>query len=281
MRLRIWIFAVWAATGLMTALPAAATTLVSMSLDQLTQASSDIVEAHVINQASHWNAAHSQVFTITTFAISHTFKGTASSRVEIEQLGGTIGNMRVFVPGDITFRPLEDYVLFLEPAGDSSRYRLVGMTQGAYRVYQDSSTTQARVILPAFSQLQTPFEPLRDSGAPGTLPLDSFHKYVATVVGAGIRVPHGLALPVAIMSAESRGAGREHVYGKTTGDLFPNKSLVIPAGTEVEGEAILASATWTIHWDELNVRGIHAQISAVNQEAEGSLRGRSMVLMVR
>jgi len=72
-----------------------------------------------------------------------------------------------------------------------------------------------------------------------------------------------------------------HVYGKTTAALFPNKSLVIPAGTEVEGEADLTGAIWTIHWDELNVRGVHAPISATNQESEGSLRGRSLVLQVR
>ena len=115
----------------------------------------------------------------------------------------------------------------------------------------------------------------------GTLPLDGFHKYVTTIVDARIQVPHGLALPVAIISTESRGAGRMHVYGRTTTDLFPNKSLVIPAGTEVEGEAVLNSAMWTINWDELNVRGVHAQISATNQESEGSLRGRSLVLKVR
>jgi len=63
--------------------------------------------------------------------------------------------------------------------------------------------------------------------------------------------------------------------------LFPNRKLIIPAGTEVEGEAVLSAAMWTIHWDELNVRGVHAPISATNQESEGSLRGRSLVLKVR
>jgi hypothetical protein len=72
-----------------------------------------------------------------------------------------------------------------------------------------------------------------------------------------------------------------HVYGHTTSDLFPNKNLVIPAGTEVEGEAVLSGGTWTIHWDEVNVRGVHAQISATSEEPAGSLRGRSVVLNVR
>jgi len=115
----------------------------------------------------------------------------------------------------------------------------------------------------------------------GTFPVTGFHQYVANIVEAGIHIPHGLSVPVAILSTESRGTGRLRVYGKTSTDLFPNKKLAIPAGTEVEGEAILINATWTIHWDELNVRGVHAQISAVNREFGGSLRGRSLVLQVR
>jgi hypothetical protein len=189
--------------------------------------------------------------------------------------------MHVFVPGEFTFQPQGKYVLFLEPAPASSRYRLVGMTQGAYRIYQDAATHQDRVILPSFSQLQTQLQSVGAANPAGTLPLEGFHKYVATIVGAGIQVPHGLALSVAIVSTESRGAGRMHVYGKTMSALFPNRGLVIPAGTEVEGEAVLISALWTIHWDELNVRGVHAPISATNQESEGSLRGRSFVLQVR
>lgn len=277
MRIGISVLAGW----MMAISPGRASTLVSMSLDQLTQASSDIIQAQVVNQVSRWNDSHTQVLTITTVAVSQVFKGNASSTVEIEQLGGTVGNMHVFVPGEITFQPQGEYVLFLEPAPASSRYRLVGMTQGAYRIYLDATTLQGRVILPSFSQLQTQLQSIGAANPPGTLPLAGFHKYVASIVDAGIQVPHGLALSVAIVSTESRGAGRMHVYGKTTTALFPNKSLVIPAGTEVEGAAVLSNALWTIHWDELNVRGVHAQISATNQESGGSLRGRSLVLEVR
>jgi hypothetical protein len=281
MKMRAWISITALAAWMVAVSPARASTVVSLSLDQLTQASSDIVQARVVNQASSWNDGHTQVLTITTVAVLQTFKGHTSSTVEIQQMGGTIGNMRVFVPGDITFQPQEEYVLFLEPAPESSRYRLVGMTQGAYRVYQDATTHQERVILPAFSQLTTQLQSIGAMNPAGTLPLDGFHKYVAARANAPIQIPHGLALSVAVISTESRGAGRLHVYGKTTADLFPNKNLAIPAGTEVEGNAILSSAMWTIHWDELNVRGVHAPISATSQESEGSLRGRSLVLNVR
>lgn len=49
----------------------------------------------------------------------------------------------------------------------------------------------------------------------------------------------------------------------------------------MEGEAVKIAGNWTIHWEELSVRGVHAQISAINQESEGSLRGRNVILNVR
>ena len=259
---------------------ARATTLISMSLDQLTQASSNIVRARVLNQEARWNDTHTQIVTITTLEVSQTLKGHASSTVEIQQLGGTIGNLRVYVPGSHVFQSQSEYVLFLEPATGSSRYHLVGMTQGAYRVYQDAATHEERVILP-LSRLRVQDQMIGAGNPDGTFPLPGFHKYVATIVNNGIQIPHGLTMSVAIVSTESRGAGRLHVYGRTTSDLFPNKNLVIPAGTEVEGDAILSGGKWTIHWDEVSVRGVHAQISATSQEPEGSLRGRSVVLNVR
>ena len=98
-----------------------------------------------------------------------------------------------------------------------------------------------------------------------------FHKYVATLVNAGIQIPHGLNMPVSIAYTESRGAGRLHVYGKTTAQLFPNKNVVIPAGTEVEGEAVLGGGSWTIHWDEVNIRGVHAADIRDQQRVGGKL----------
>lgn len=278
MKLRIAILVLAAAS---LAAPVAASTLVAMSLEQLTEASSTIVQGRVAAETCRWNDSRTQIVTLTSITVERAYKGTPTPTVTIEQMGGTVGNMSVFIPGEMTFQPQGEYVLFLEPASSGSSYRVVGMTQGAYRIYRDATTNQDRVILPSFSHLQAELQSIGPSDPPGTLPLAGFHKYVSGVVEQGIHVPHGLALSVAIISTEPRGAGRLRVYGKTTTAIFPSHSLVIPAGTEVEGEAVLLSAMWTIHWDELNVRGIHAAISASNKETEGTLRGRSLVLQVR
>ena len=145
---------------------------------------------------------------------------------------------------------------------------LGGVTYGGY---SDSVVVDERFVLHVPANLDLA----------GTAPLDGFHKYVFHIVSAGIHVPSGVAMPVSIVSAQKSGSDRWHVYGKTKMDLFPNHHLVIPAGTEVVGEASLNSAAWTIHWDELNVRGVHTAIVATNQETQGSLAGRSMVVTVR
>jgi hypothetical protein len=259
--------------------PTHATTMVSMSMEQLTQASSDIVQARVVDQVCGWNAAHTQILTITTLEVSQTLKGNAPSSVQVRQLGGTVGNITLSIMGDVAFRPQGEYVLFLEPA-DGSYYDVVGMTQGAYPVYQDALSKQQRVVLPSnLAQIQSL---VSGGGNPvGTVPLGGFHKYVTTLVNAGIQIPHGLSIPLSIAYTESSGVGRVRVYGKTTAQLFPNKRLVIPAGSDVEGEAVLSAGNWTIHWDEVRIRGVHAEISAISHESEGSLRGRNVILNVR
>ena len=279
MKMRFLVLAT-AWVGALAAVPSArATTMVSMSMEQLTQASSDIVQARVVSQVCAWNAAHSQIVTITSLAVSQSLKGNASSTIQVQQLGGTVDHVTQSIMGDVSFRPQSEYILFLEPA-DGSIFHVVGMSQGAYPVYQDATSHDERVVLPPN---QAPVQRLVSGGGnpAGTVPLGGFHKYVATLVNAGIQIPHGLSLPVAIAYTESRGVGRLHVYGRTTAQLFPSKNVVIPAGTEVEGEAILAGGSWTIHWEEVNVRGVHAEISATSNESEGSLRGRHVILNVR
>src|SRR5262249_57025422 len=68
----------------------------------------------------------------------------------VEQPGGTVGNMRSDAAGTVPFREGADYILFLEPARlNPSRRLVVGMLQGAYRIYRDTTTNEERVIQPS------------------------------------------------------------------------------------------------------------------------------------
>jgi hypothetical protein len=260
--------------------PARATTMVALSLDQLTQGSSVIVQAQMTGEEARWNEAHTTVITVSTWSVSDTIKGAPALTLQVEQPGGTIGSLNVSVAGVIPFKPGTDYVLFLEPITGSSRLRPVGLLQGSFRVYSEGTTQEKRVILP-FTMLQLQNQVIASGNPAGTLPLKSFTKYVTIAKNEGVKIPRGISMPVSIVATESAGVGRVFVYGRTTAQLFPTSTVFIPAGSEVEGDAILSGGNWTIHWTDVKVRGLQAQISGTSQEAEGSLRGRFVLLRVR
>jgi len=278
MKLRVPLLMIGLALAVTT--PARSTTLIAMSVRQLTQASSDIVRAQAVRQASRWNQGHTQIITVTTCEVAQTLKGHVPSTIEVEQPGGRVQNVGMLVPGTAALLPESEYVLFLETPAEGSMFRLVGMAQGALRIYQDASTHEALVILP-FSQRQIQEEVAGGGNPSGTVPLLGFHKYVTKIVDSGIRIPKGINFPVVITSAEAQGTGRLHLRGRTIADLFPSREVVIPAGSEVEGDADRSGGAWLVHWDEMSVRGVHAQISATSHEPEGSLQGRSVVLSLR
>src|SRR5712692_5436265 len=101
--MKIRVFALAAIFGGVLAPRAGATTLVRLSLEQLTEASSAIVRGRVVSQESRWNPHHTRIVTFTTLAVAETMKGAPGSTVVVEQLGGTVGNIRVHVSGTVHF----------------------------------------------------------------------------------------------------------------------------------------------------------------------------------
>ncbi len=215
------------------AIPARPTTLVRLSLEQLTEASTAIVRGHVVSQESHWNPAHTHIFTTTTIAVDQALKGNVQPEVVIEQLGGKLGNRREYVAGTVHFFPQARYVLFLEPAAPGTgRYMVVGMTQGAYRIYQDAETHQERVIRPFGGAL---FYGAGGGVEPAaTTPLKEFGQQVSTVLEAPVVIPSGTSLPLVIEATESRGVGRLSVLGRTWTDVSIRGARVPIVGTSGE-----------------------------------------------
>jgi hypothetical protein len=264
--------------------PAQATTLVRMTLEQLSQASSAIIRGRVVSQESRWNPEHTRIMTFTTIALVQTLKGHPPSTLVIEQPGGKVGEIHVFVAGTVRFHLQTDYVLFLEPSSaDSSRFLLVGMVQGACRIYRDAATGQECVILPLgfLSRAAQRTGPGSTVAGP-TLPLSELRQQLATALATPVAIPRGTSISLAIRSTESEGVGRAHVVGRTTSDIFPSSGVVVPAGSLIEGTAQRISGTWRIYWTEISVRGTRVPISATSEEPAGSsLRGRMLVISVR
>jgi hypothetical protein len=267
------IFAVtWAA------MPAGATTLVRMSLSQLSQASSTIVQGHVVTQETRWNRSHTRIMTITTIQLDKTLKGQPPSTLTIEQPGGTIGNFHVRVPGTAFLRSQKEYVLFLEPAATPQTFHMVGMMQGAFRISQNGNDSERRVILP-LGALSTGSGAQTLSQSPS---LEEFQKTISGVLRAPIVIPGGTAMPVLIESTQFHGSGQVSVQARTTSDLFPNKAVVIPAGSQVQGIAQRVGEKWKIYWNSVSIRGRQTKITGTDEvPGAESLEGRSVVVNVR
>ncbi len=266
------------------ALPAKATTLVRLSLQQLTQVATDIVCGRVVGQESRWNSTHTQIITLTTMALHRVIKGHPPATLVIEQPGGAVGRLHTRVAATVHFYPNADYLLFVEPAStDPSRYLLVGMVQGAYRLDRDAQTQEERVIRPLGGLFYGPREP--GGGAESsaqTVSLRAFQQRLSGLLRAPLAISKNTSIPVTIRATEFRGVARLRVLGQTAADIYPDTSLVIPAGSPVEGTAELVAGKWRIRWTQVLIRGAPIRISASSEEPSGeSLRGRTVIIKVR
>ncbi len=262
-----------------------ATTMVQLSLDQLVQASSDVVRGRAIAQQSTWNVQRTEIVTLTTIAVEQAVKGQATGTIVVEQPGGRVGSYRVGVPGTVHFQPNTSYVLFLEPAPpepqqSAPHYLVVGLLQGAYRIYADAVTGEERLIRPMGGVVYRSAE--SQNLTADTLPLRDLRAEVESVLRTPLVIPAGVRLPLMVVRTASEGAGRLHVEAQTTAPLFPNTRLALPAGSSVEGEATLVDSTWKIRWNSVSVRGKRAPFTGTSELTAGeSLSGMRVVVEAR
>lgn len=122
------------------AVAANATTVVPMSVEELTRAASDVVEAHALRSWSSWNAQHTLIYTYTSFEVMKKLKGVAPELVTVKQVGGTADGYTQKVSGVRHFQDGEDDLLFLRPsvAADGTLV-VVGLMQGNFRVFHSTS----------------------------------------------------------------------------------------------------------------------------------------------
>jgi hypothetical protein len=119
-----------------------ATTVVPMSIERLTQASTDVVLARAEDAWTEWNAAHTLLHTITRFRVARSIKGHATSTMLVRQLGGRAEGIEQKVAGVRSWRPGEEAVLFLRPSKEQSgAYAVTGLMQGNFRVLREGSQT--------------------------------------------------------------------------------------------------------------------------------------------
>ena len=111
-----------------------ATTVVPLSVEDLTSTANVIVEARAVQSWTAWNAQRTIIYTYTRFAVDKTLKGRAGTQILVKQPGGVVGEIGQAVPGVRHFMDGEDVALFLRPSFDGdSALSIVGLMQGNFR----------------------------------------------------------------------------------------------------------------------------------------------------
>ncbi|HUS20101.1 MAG TPA: hypothetical protein VMZ25_10665, partial [Terriglobales bacterium] len=65
-----------------------ATTIVPMSVERLTRASTHVVLAQATEAWTEWDSDHALIYTITRFRVQHSLKGEAGQEILVKQMGG-------------------------------------------------------------------------------------------------------------------------------------------------------------------------------------------------
>lgn len=130
-----------------------ATVIQPMDLADLATASRLIVHGHVIEVAPHWVRGGRQIDSLVTVNVEAYIKGALGRRLSFLNPGGQIGVYRTIVPGAPVFSVGDEVVLFLDSVGTPGNLFVLGLSQGALRVFTDDSG-EKRVLAPVI--LRTP-----------------------------------------------------------------------------------------------------------------------------
>jgi hypothetical protein len=122
---------------------ARATTLMRMSVAQISRTARVIVRARCLGNSVSWDAG--EIWTFTSFDVEEVWRGSASARVVVRLLGGRLGNITSSVSGVPRFRAGEEVVLFLEPTSRGD-FSVVSWQQGTFRIRPDPRTGEESVV---------------------------------------------------------------------------------------------------------------------------------------
>jgi hypothetical protein len=118
------------------------TTLARLSLEELAHRASAVARVRCLAVQSLWD--RNEIWTETQFEVVEREKGLLGGLVTVRTLGGSIGNLHSHVDGVPAFRPEEEVYLFLW-GNPGEPYRVLGWSQGTFRIGRDARNATERV----------------------------------------------------------------------------------------------------------------------------------------
>ena len=116
------------------AISARATTLSRLTLEDLARESTAIARLRCLSSRSLWDQG--EIWTESRFVVVQREKGALPGIVTVRLLGGTKGNLHSRVEEVPVFQAGEEVYLFLWNR-DSEPYRVLGWSQGTFRIAQN------------------------------------------------------------------------------------------------------------------------------------------------
>jgi hypothetical protein len=134
------------------AVAANATTLSRLRFEELANQATAVARLRCLGAESRLQGG--EIWTETRFEVLELSKGQLPDVVSIRMLGGSVGNLHSRIEGVPSFRPGEEAYLFLW-GRDGEPFRVLGWTQGTFRITRDSHTgaelvTQDSAAAPIF-----------------------------------------------------------------------------------------------------------------------------------
>ena len=123
-----------------------ATTLERLSLDQLAAAADATARVRCTGAQSRWE--NGQIWTVTSFDVLETLKGTLPQQITVRLPGGRVGHFTAIVDGTPKFKAADEVVVFLEriPGGlkvepaPGGGFSVAAWVEGTFRIRHDPRT---------------------------------------------------------------------------------------------------------------------------------------------
>jgi hypothetical protein len=119
-----------------------ATTLTRLSLDHLATAADAVARVRCVSAKSEWG--NGSIWTVTTFDVVETMKGSLPAQVMVRLPGGRVGHLTAAVDGTPKFTPGGSVVLFLERSS-AGGFSVAGWVEGTFRIARNAHTGRETV----------------------------------------------------------------------------------------------------------------------------------------
>jgi hypothetical protein len=137
--------------ALLVASSVGATSVPSLSFEELTDHSELIVSGQITRSWTGWDNEHKYIWTHYEMSVTGTMKGAAKSTVVISEPGGTVGLQSMNIAGTVGYQNGDQVLIFLQRM-PNGYLRTTGWSQGKYTIdnsqimHADASTKGVEIV---------------------------------------------------------------------------------------------------------------------------------------